>query len=365
MSDARAAKLDFNPGILQIEVPAGATAGAKVPVDLDKGRKGILVVPEGAAAGATLDCRPVEQWEEKIIEVEKKDQTVRLGITMASDGAESPWVSEDIAEEGAAHGKLERGDQITHVVCTSAKSSVNQDAKGCEATSTIFKEAIGKIMISVRRPVPCAVSLVQMKGFLSKRSPKSFAGIHAWQQRWFELTPTKMTYYEVQTRGEDADGVAVVAVEKGCIPLCELAGVRAVASGKGKARLDLLRSDSRIFQMMAPSPPERELWVKAINGAIISNLTAAAAGAAVSQPKAAAEAAPAEVEAVADEAPAKPDGGADGGADSGADEMEAVADDGGAEEPAADEESVEPVPARLSLGPVMTDGKEEPQFWRM
>ena len=42
-----------------------------------------------------------------------------------------------------------------------------------------------------------------------------------------------------------------------------------------------------------------------------------------------------------------------------------VADDGGAEEPAADEESVEPVPARLSLGPVMAEGKDEPQFWRM
>ena len=183
MSSAIQEKMDFNPGIMSVEVPAGAAAGAQVPVTLSRGRTGLLTVPEGAAPGSKLDVRPNEQWEEVTVEVDKKDQGVRMGVTLSSAGSESPWVSEHLAAEGAAHGKLQLGDEIVHVRTQTAKSSVNQAAKGCEATSTMFKEAIGKVFITVRRPVPCAVSLITMKGFLNKRSPKGFAGMHAWQQR--------------------------------------------------------------------------------------------------------------------------------------------------------------------------------------
>lgn len=331
---------DFDPGIVEVEVPAGAEAGARVPVPLPKGQTGFLTVPADAKAGDKFEVRPTEVFETVTVEVSKSAPTLkemqelRVGVTLTGNDWEQPVVTEPVAEEGRAFGKLQRGDVLTRVTGNNAKGAVDQETRGSLKTAALLKDCIGPVTITVKRPVPSAVAIVKMKGFLHKRSPKSFAGIHAWQQRWFELTTTKLTYFEVVLRESEQDFVSVaVAVEKGVIPLSELAGVRAVASGKGKARLDLLRSDSRIFQMMAPSPPEREQWVKAINEAIMAGLAAAAEGAAVSEPKA---------------APAEP--AAEAKPDAGGDDMEAVDDAGDAAAEPAEDAPVEARDYSVSIG---------------
>ena len=60
---------------------------------------------------------------------------------------------------------------------------------------------------------------VLKKGHLSKKSPKSLAGIHTWQTRWFELQQSHLSYWELSK----IEG----AVKKGVLPLSDIIGVRA------------------------------------------------------------------------------------------------------------------------------------------
>ena len=63
--------------------------------------------------------------------------------------------------------------------------------------SELIKSAIGKLTIDIKRSRPGApVVPILTNGMLSKRSPKALIGIHAWQSRYFELSPGRITYYE-------------------------------------------------------------------------------------------------------------------------------------------------------------------------
>jgi len=109
---------------------------------------------------------------------------------------------------------------------------------------------------------------VSMKGFMKKKSPKGIKGFHAWQMRWFELTTTKLAYWEVSMEG--------AVDEKGGLPLTDLVGVRKHV--KDGERLDLLLGSKRLFQLCAPSNAERDEWAIKLQAAMVAAMQAAKGG---------------------------------------------------------------------------------------
>ena len=63
---------------------------------------------------------------------------------------------------------------------------------------------MGELTIDYLRGAPQPAQLVLCSGFLDKRSPKKLMGVSAWQTRWFELTPTALTYWEPMEAGIEA-----------------------------------------------------------------------------------------------------------------------------------------------------------------
>ena len=149
---------DFDPGICSIEVPAGAEAGAKVNVPLPKAMEGILTVPEGAKAGDKFEVRPLEAYETVTVEVSKSAPTLkemqelRVGVTLTGNEWEHPIVTEPVAEEGRAFGKLQRGDVLTRVAGNNAKGPIDQEARGSLKTAALLKDCIGPVTITAKRP---------------------------------------------------------------------------------------------------------------------------------------------------------------------------------------------------------------------
>ena len=72
------------------------------------------------------------------------------------------------------------------------------------AATQILRSAVGELTIDYLRGAPQPAQLVLCSGFLDKRSPKKLMGVSAWQTRWFELTPTALTYWEPMEAGIEA-----------------------------------------------------------------------------------------------------------------------------------------------------------------
>jgi len=116
---------------------------------------------------------------------------------------------------------------------------------------------------------------------LSKRSPKSIVGLHAWQQRYFELSTGRITYYEFVLITEGVPSPTVVPEEKGTILLSNLAGVR--EDRAHEKRFDLLMTNKRLFQLSAGTKMERDTWVKGVQAALLAALSAQTSGATLEQ----------------------------------------------------------------------------------
>lgn len=88
----------------------------------------------------------------------------------------------------------------------------------------LIKAAIGKITLGIRRTrTSSPVVPILTNGMLSKRSPKSVIGIHAWQSRYFELSPLRITYYEFVLVTEGLPEPVVVRWLRAIVPLPGLA----------------------------------------------------------------------------------------------------------------------------------------------
>ena len=79
------------------------------------------------------------------------------------------------------------------------------------AATQILRSAVGELTIDYLRGAPQPAQLVLCSGFLDKRSPKTLMGVSAWQTRWFELTPTALTYWEPMEAGIEASNARVAA----------------------------------------------------------------------------------------------------------------------------------------------------------
>ena len=92
-------------------------------------------------------------------------------------------------------------------------------------------------------------------------------GVSAWQTRWFELTPTALTYWEPMEAGIEAakrkegdlDSLKK-PVYRGCIELSEMVGVR--VDSKNEMRFELLMKSKRLFQLSAMDAAERQKWTR-------------------------------------------------------------------------------------------------------
>ena len=131
--------------------------------------------------------------------------------------------------------------------------------------------------IDVRRTKSSPVVPILVNGMLSKRSPKSLVGLHAWQQRYFELSPGRITYYEfIEVYPPLPSPPVLIPEERGFMALGDLAGVR--EDRGNERRFDLLMANKRLFQLAAPDKPQRDIWVKSVQAALIAALSAKAAG---------------------------------------------------------------------------------------
>ena len=126
-------------------------------------------------------------------------------------------------------------------------------------------------------------------GFLDKRSPKKLMGVSAWQTRWFELTPTALTYWEPMEAGIEAakrkegdlDSLKK-PVYRGCIELSEMVGVR--VDSKNEMRFELLMKSKRLFQLSAMDAAERQKWADALRQAQLDVLSASAGAVTLAAP---------------------------------------------------------------------------------
>ena len=136
------------------------------------------------------------------------------------------------------------------------------------AATQILRAAVGELTIDYLRGAPQPAQLVLCSGFLDKRSPKTLMGVSAWQTRWFELTPTALTYWEPMEAGIEAakrkegDLDSLKPVYRGCIELSEMVGVR--VDSKNEMRFELLMKSKRLFQLSAMDAAERQKWARAV-----------------------------------------------------------------------------------------------------
>ena len=279
-SVAIAEAIEFRAGLVLVAVPAGAKVGDSVTVSLARAQRGALTMPWVPPPGAKFEVRPAATAYEEHALVVKKDGRLGVQIRGAVAGEDvRPYVS--AVDEGAcAHGILQPGDVLSFVKCTTAKSSVNEEAKTAQGVCTLLRDALGQMELTVARPLLTPLSVIVLKGFLNKRSPKSFVGVHAWQQRWFELTPDRIVYFETVSQTKDGQATAQPQ-EKGSIALLELKGAREVRTNE--KRFDLLRKDERLFQLLAPTKEERVAWMDAIGKAIMGALQGSVAAASLSE----------------------------------------------------------------------------------
>jgi len=134
------------------------------------------------------------------------------------------------------------------------------------------------------RPLPAPPNRVLCSGFLYKRSPKSLVGMHAWQSRWFELSPARIIYWELELRTVEEGGASCffLGQQRGALALKDMAGIR--EDRTNLRRIDILMKNKRMFQLAVPTAEERGPWCDALKQGFVDALAADAAGVSLEPP---------------------------------------------------------------------------------
>jgi len=302
-------------GLTIATLPSDASPGQTVKVKLANGVDASYVIPEGAQPGQQLPIRQLApDVEDLTVELDKSDESSVIGIVIKGINGlpTGPYIVEcDPSGQGAK--VFQPGDELRAIRGVNKKSSFNENLVGAahHTASDLIKQAIGKLTIDIKRTKSAPVVPILLNGMLSKRSPKSLVGLHAWQQRYFELSTGRITYYEFVLVTSGVPTPVVVPEEKGTILLSNLAGVR--EDRTHEKRFDLLMANKRLFQLSAATKVERDTWVKGVQAVLLAALSAQTRGVAL-EPKAAGEPTPPAVEEVeqsmrdeAEDAPAEPE----------------------------------------------------------
>jgi len=169
------------------------------------------------------------------------------------------------------------GDVVLSVSCDLPEPRT-VEATHPEQTAGVLRSAAGTVRLEVLRPKPAPPNRVLQSGFLHKRSPKGVIGVHAWQSRWFELSPTHLSYWELAIRSTGADDEPGTLVaffldrQAGSVALADVAGLR--EDRANLRRLDVLLKRGRMFQLAAPGADERAQWAAALQAAWVDTLAA-------------------------------------------------------------------------------------------
>lgn len=180
----------FDPEHKSFVVPKGAKPGDTEKISLPDGRICKYILPRGSKPGETHVIRADQGMKKILLRLEKKEASSRLGIILVKLSNEKHLVCQRVDSEGIAAGVVLPGDIMLSL---SADLPVAKaiEAKSLPATADLLQTAVGLVRIEVMRPTPAPPTRVLHSGFMFKRSPKSLIGVHAWQNRWFELSPVR------------------------------------------------------------------------------------------------------------------------------------------------------------------------------
>ena len=327
-----------------LTVPAGAKAGDELTfrctiVDKEPQKAVITKPKEDTRIGLTLWSR--EETDPPLVtEIHPEGAAagkVEVGDTLVRLSGPHRIKVVEVAEGGAAAGKVQAGDVLVTIdgksfgpfgheaATTFLKAAVgevkvvvqrqgeaveaaftkdapdtktgivlqggplDEPALGMYAATQILRSAVGELTIDYLRGAPQPAQLVLCSGFLDKRSPKTLMGVSAWQTRWFELTPTALTYWEPMEAGIEAakrkegdlDSLKK-PVYRGCIELSEMVGVR--VDSKNEMRFELLMKSKRLFQLSAMDSAERQKWADTLRQAQLDVLSASAGAVTLAAP---------------------------------------------------------------------------------
>lgn len=92
------------------------------------------------------------------------------------------------------------------------------------------------------------------RGFIKLRSSQRIKGLHKWQVRWFELTPLRLSYWEVASDG--------TAEARGAFPFLDVIGVR--NHTRSAHRIELRLRTGRTVHLCAPSAGDGKAWLGAL-----------------------------------------------------------------------------------------------------
>eukprot|EP00316_Scyphosphaera_apsteinii_P015977 CAMPEP_0119312534 /NCGR_PEP_ID=MMETSP1333-20130426/26820_1 /TAXON_ID=418940 /ORGANISM="Scyphosphaera apsteinii, Strain RCC1455" /LENGTH=379 /DNA_ID=CAMNT_0007317175 /DNA_START=99 /DNA_END=1238 /DNA_ORIENTATION=+ len=218
--------------LLEVTVPDGAVVGDIVQFAVPRAVEAMGAAPDAPAMPAKL------KMEEKV--------NVR-----------------DIDEKGVTNATPKMTFSVTVPADARAGQTVVAELPNSERVAVTVPDGAkpGRELHFRVTSAPPETELVDvlMKGFMKKKSPKGLRGLHAWQMRWFELTMTRLSYWEVSMEG---------AVDmRGSVALNELVGVR-VHQGD-EERLDLKLKSGRLFQLCAPTKAERDEWAECLQQALV------------------------------------------------------------------------------------------------
>ncbi|KAL1510958.1 hypothetical protein AB1Y20_005784 [Prymnesium parvum] len=269
----------FDPEHKKFVVPPGLKEGDTQKLLLDDGRTCMYTLPRGSKPGETHIIRADHGTKKMMLRIEKPDASTRLGLIMWNKGDEKHPVCKEVRPDGAASGIVLPGDVLLTVsVDLPVPKAI--EATSLHGTAELLRAATGIVRIAVMRPQPAPPSRVLHSGFMHKRSPKSLIGVHAWQNRWFELSPTRITYWELALHSAQADLDGQIhfflGEQRGTIALADMAGVREDRSNL--RRIDILMKNKRMFVLAVPSAEDRQPWCEALRQALLDALSAAAEG---------------------------------------------------------------------------------------
>jgi len=230
----------------------------------------MLKVPEGASPGTMIEFEPPGSKATPPPAPPSADapsQPARLHHESKPVGSKL-----QLLERGLSNAVVERVYAVTvpegHVPGTPLVAEL-ENGMTLLVPTTMYSKARQEILFRLPNLVASGgesmdtVDSVQvvMKGQLKKKSPKGLPGVHAWQTRWFELTPTALMYWELS--------VLESAEKKGRIILSDVIGVRAHQVKKDDHRFDLLLRNKRLFELKSRTLAERDEWVSKLQDALL------------------------------------------------------------------------------------------------
>jgi len=257
----------FAPNHVVFVVPQSARVGSTHMLLLNDGRQVEYSLPIGTVPGETHTVRVDSGMMKREVTIVKKDGERNLGIVLTDRGDGRHPVVTKLMEEGAALELLTVGDVIIKV---SEGPNVTAEATDAEALGRLLRSARGTLKLQVLRPEKDVPTRVLHSCFLSKRSPKSVLGNRAWQRRWFELDPEKITYWELQSFKKRS----YLGSSRGAIALADVVGVRLSADPKAARFVNVLMKNQRMFELLAPNATAATSFAEAVRLAMIHHIDA-------------------------------------------------------------------------------------------